>query len=69
MDWSGCKSAPLHADIRSHLAGSSAIQPLAAGQESLHPLSEELRESSSARKSGVRLYKNIQYLKEQCIFK
>ena len=25
MDWSGCKSAPLHADVRSHLSGSSAI--------------------------------------------
>ena len=25
MDWSGCKSAPLHADVRSHLSRSSAI--------------------------------------------
>ena len=25
MDWSGCKNAPLHADVRSHLSGSSAI--------------------------------------------
>ena len=25
MDWSGWKSAPLHADVRSHLSGSSAI--------------------------------------------
>ena len=25
MDWSGCKSAPLHADVRPHLSGSSAI--------------------------------------------
>ena len=31
---SGCKSAPLHADVRSHLSGSSAIQPLAASEES-----------------------------------
>ena len=36
MDWSGCKSAPLHADVRSHLSGSSAIQPLAASEESWH---------------------------------
>ena len=36
MDWSGCKSAPLHADVRSHLSGSSAIQPLAASEERWH---------------------------------
>ena len=36
MDWSDCKSAPLHADIRSHLYGSSATQPLAASEESWH---------------------------------
>ena len=36
MDWSGCKSAPLHADVRSHLSGSSAIQPLASSEESWH---------------------------------
>ena len=30
MDWSGCKSAPLYADVGSRLSGSSAIQPLAA---------------------------------------
>ena len=36
MDWSGCKSAPLHADVRSHLSGSSTIQPLAASEESWH---------------------------------
>ena len=34
--WSGCKSAPLHADVRSHLSGSSAIQPLASSEESWH---------------------------------
>ena len=38
MDWSGCKSAPLQADVRSHLSGSSAIQPLAASGESWHRL-------------------------------
>ena len=38
MDWSGCKIAPLHADVRSHLSGSSAIQPLAASEESWHHL-------------------------------
>ena len=38
MDWSGCKSAPLHADVRSHLSGSSAIQPLAASEKSWHRL-------------------------------
>jgi len=26
MDWTGCKSSPLHADVRSHLFGSSAIE-------------------------------------------
>ena len=30
-------SAPLHADVRSHHSGSSAIQPLAASEESCHP--------------------------------
>ena len=37
MNRSGCKSAPLpalHADVRSHLSGSSVIQPLAASEES-----------------------------------
>ena len=38
MDWRGCKSAPLHADVRSHLSGSSEIQPLAASEESWHRL-------------------------------
>ena len=38
VDWSGCKSAPSHADVRSHLAGSSAIQPLAASEESWYRL-------------------------------
>ena len=38
MDWSGCKSAPLHADVLSHLPGSSTIQPLAASDESWHRL-------------------------------
>ena len=38
MDWSGSKSAPLHADVRSHLSGSSAIQLLAASEESWHSL-------------------------------
>ena len=35
MDWSGCKSAaaPLHADVLSHLSGSSAIHPSAASDE------------------------------------
>ena len=28
-------SAPLHVDVRSHLSGFSAIQPLAASEESL----------------------------------
>ena len=36
IDWSGCKSAPLQADVRSHLSGSSAIQPLAASEERWH---------------------------------
>ena len=36
MDWSGCKSAPLHAEVQSHLSGSTAIQPLAAGEGSWH---------------------------------
>ena len=36
MNWSGCKSAPLYADVRSRLSGSSAIQPLAASEESWH---------------------------------
>ena len=26
INWSGCKSAPLHVDVRSHLSGSSIIQ-------------------------------------------
>ena len=30
------KVAPLHDDVRSHLSGSSAIQPLAASEESWH---------------------------------
>ena len=38
MDWSGCKSASLNADVRSCLSGSSAIQPLAASEESWHRL-------------------------------
>ena len=38
MDSSGSKSAPLHADVRSHLSGSSAIQLLAASEESWHSL-------------------------------
>ena len=29
-------SAPLHADVRCHLSGSSAIQPLAASEDSCH---------------------------------
>ena len=33
MDWSGSKSAPSYADVRSHLSGSSEIQPLAAREE------------------------------------
>ena len=33
-----CKSAPLYADVRSHLSGSPAIQPLAASEESWHRL-------------------------------
>ena len=36
MDWSCCKSVPLHADVRSHLSVSSAIQPLAASEKSWH---------------------------------
>ena len=39
VDWSSCKSAPLHADIRYHLSGSSAIHPLAVSEESGHRLS------------------------------
>ena len=31
-------SAPLKSDVRSHLSGSSAIQPLAASEESWQPL-------------------------------
>ena len=31
-------SAPLHADVRSQLAGSSAIQPFAASEENWHPV-------------------------------
>ena len=31
-------SAPLHADVRSHLSGFSAIQPLAVSEESWHCL-------------------------------
>ena len=38
MDWSDCKSAPLHADVRSNLSVSSAIQPLAASEERWHRL-------------------------------
>ena len=38
MDLSGCNSAPLHADVRSHFSGSYAIQPLAANEESWHRL-------------------------------
>ena len=38
MDYSGCKSAPLHADVQSHLSVSSAIQPLAASEISWHGL-------------------------------
>ena len=38
MDGSGCKSAPLHADVQSHLSGSSAIQPFAASGESWHSI-------------------------------
>ena len=39
MDWSDCKSAPLHVVVQSHLSGSSAIQPLAAiSAESWHRL-------------------------------
>ena len=38
MDYSGCKSAPLHADVQSQLSVSSAIQPLAASEESWHGL-------------------------------
>ena len=34
MDWSGCRGAAVHADIRSHPSGSSAIQPLVASEES-----------------------------------
>ena len=29
--------APLHADVRSQLAGSSAIQPFAASEKNWHP--------------------------------
>ena len=36
MDWSGWQSAPLHVDVRSHLSSSTAIQPLAASEESWH---------------------------------
>ena len=36
MDGSGCKSVPLHADVRSHLSGSSANQPSAASEKSWH---------------------------------
>ena len=39
MDWNGCKSAPLHADVRFHLSGSSAIQPFTASEESSHRVS------------------------------
>ena len=39
MDRRGCKSAPLHADVLSHLFGSSAIQPLASSEESCHRFS------------------------------
>ena len=39
MDWSDCKSAPLHVVVQSHLSGFSAIQPLAAiSEESWHRL-------------------------------
>ena len=38
MDWSVCKSLPLQADVRSHLSGSSAIQPLAASEERWHSI-------------------------------
>ena len=38
MDWRGCEGAPLHADVRSHLSCSSAIQQLAASEESWHRL-------------------------------
>ena len=30
-------NAPLHADVRSHLSGFSAIQPLATSEERWHP--------------------------------
>ena len=36
MDWSGWQSAPLHVDVRSHLSSSTAIQALAASEESWH---------------------------------
>ena len=35
--WKWQHSAPLHADVWSHLCGSSTIQPLAASKESWHP--------------------------------
>ena len=38
IDWGGSKSVPLHADVWSHLSVSSAIQPLAASEESWHHL-------------------------------
>ena len=37
MDWSGSKSAPLHADVRSHLSGSSTIQPFGCKWGKLAP--------------------------------
>ena len=39
MDRSGCKSAPLPADVQSHLFGCFAIQLLAASEESCHRFS------------------------------
>ena len=39
MDLNGCKSAPLHTDVRSHFSGSSAIQPLATSEKSWHRIS------------------------------
>ena len=57
MDWRGCKSAPLHADVRSHLSGSSEIQPLAASEESWHRLFFKFFYSRSERNRFAPLQK------------
>ena len=43
--WSGCKSAPLHADVRSHLSGSSANSAIGGkwGKLAPHIFSSTLR--------------------------